>query len=65
MTAEGFIWLAVGTYLVLVGCGRLPVPPGGAADWFEGASRERFRLALRPLGVGLIIVGVGLGFRLL
>lgn len=59
MNAESLIWLVVGVYFLLVGWERLPLPRGGIADWFDVASQERFRLALRPLGCGLILIGLG------
>jgi hypothetical protein len=65
MSAEDYLWMAIGAYFVLIGCGRLPVPKGGIGDWFDEASRERFRLSLRPLGVGLIVFGVAICLRLL
>ena len=65
MNAESIIWVAVGVYFLFVGCGRLPLPRGGIADWFDVASQERFRLALRPLGSGVILIGLGLGLRVL
>ena len=65
MSAEGYIWLVVGAYFVLIGAGRLPVPKGGIGDWFDEASHERFRLALRPFGVALMVVGDAIFLRLL
>jgi hypothetical protein len=65
MNAEGYLWIAAGFYFVMIGCGRLPVPKGGIGDWFDAASRERFRRALCPAGLGLIVVGAAICFRLL
>jgi len=65
MIAEGCIWVVVGAYFVLIGCGRLPLPRGGIGDWFDAVSRERFRLALQPFGVGFIGIGLTMCFRLL
>ena len=53
MNAESFIWQGFGVYFLLVGWGRLPLPRGGIADWFDVASQERFRLALGLLAPGL------------
>jgi len=58
MSAEGYIPLAIGAYFFLIGCRRLPIPKGGISDWLDPASRERFRAALRPFGLGLIVVGL-------
>ncbi len=65
MNAESLIWLVVGVYFLLVGWERLPLPGGGIADWFDVASQARFRLALRPLGCGLILIGLGFGLGVL
>ena len=65
MRLEGYMWMATGAYVTLIGCGRLPLPKGGIGDWFDAAGRERFRLALRPFGVGLIVLGLARYFQLL
>jgi hypothetical protein len=65
VSAEGFFVVAVGAYFLMVGVGRWPVPRGGIADWFDGVSRERLKLAFRPVGLGVIVVGILLLFRLL